>query len=72
MLDASLAYPHWVIGPFFCPEATAKGQLKGPRFVLTNFIKCLGCLGAAGKAAVLGAYQELLGSSFQGRIICTT
>lgn len=65
-----LACPCWVIGPFSCPEAMAKGQVKGARFVLTNFIEHMGGLGTAGKAAVLGARWELLGSSFQGRIIC--
>jgi len=50
----------------------AKGQVKGARFVLTNFTEHMGGLGAAGKADVLGARRERPGSSFQGRTICIT
>lgn len=49
----------------------AKGEVKGDRFVLTNFIEPMGGLRAAGKAAVLEACQEVLGSSFAGRNTCT-
>lgn len=52
-------------------EAMAKWEVKGDRFVLTNFIENMGGLGAAGKAAVLEAHQEVLGSSFEGRNTCT-
>lgn len=50
----------------------AKGEMKGDRFVPTNFTEHMGSLGAADKAAVLEAHQEVLGSSFEGRITCPT
>lgn len=50
----------------------AKGEMKGDRFVPTNFTEHMGSLRAADKAAVLEAHQEVLGSSFEGRITCPT
>ena len=63
MLDASLAYLCWVIGPFSCPEATAKGQVKGARFVLTNFWEAWGLLA---RQSCLGHTKSCWAPAFKG------